>query len=147
MQLLRCIYILSVHITVNITIALICTKHMLSDSVYFLDIMYIYNVVYNFFRHLVYIYSTLCYQTTFYISYMTLIMSHHIHIIHSVICNNNTTYLQLLYTLTSHITMHYMYCDHLSLNDWGNLQPRFRTLVYTSQYNGKVALPNSISLS
>ena len=78
---------------------------------------------------------------------MTLIMSHHIHIIHSVICNNNTTYLQLLYTLTSHITMHYMYCAYLSLNDWGNLQPRFRTFVYTSQYNGKVALPNSISLS
>jgi len=37
MQLLR----LSAHITVNITIALICTEHMLSDSIYFLDIMYI----------------------------------------------------------------------------------------------------------
>ena len=35
------IYILSAHITVNITIALICTEHMLSDSIYFLDIMYI----------------------------------------------------------------------------------------------------------
>ena len=38
---------------------------------FFLKHMYIYNVVYNFFRHLLYIYWTLCYQTIFYISCMT----------------------------------------------------------------------------
>ena len=37
---------LSAHITVSITIALICTKHMLSDSVYFLtSCIHIFNTV------------------------------------------------------------------------------------------------------